>query len=83
MILPYARGKKIIIANDGADVANNKYIEEVRRKYFIKYKDELKIGYIGHLYPGKGGEIILKLAEKLPNTNFHVFGGNRKDIIKP
>jgi len=79
-ILPNVRGKKIIVAHDGADVAQCKCIEEVNRKFF-KYNNELKIGYVGHLYPGKGGEIVLKLAEKLPDENFHVFGGYEEDIL--
>lgn len=40
----------------------------------------LQIGYAGHLYKGRGIEIILYLAEHLPESDFHIIGGNPEDI---
>lgn len=40
----------------------------------------LRIGYVGQLHPGKGVELILKIAELLPNDHFHVFGGTQREI---
>ena len=40
----------------------------------------INIGYVGHLYPGKGGEFIVRLAKALPDYNFHIVGGQPKDI---
>ncbi|MDD5450311.1 MAG: glycosyltransferase family 4 protein [Desulfovibrionales bacterium] len=37
-------------------------------------------GYFGHLYAGRGIDIIEALAGKHKNTAFLVFGGNEKDI---
>ncbi len=37
-------------------------------------------GYFGHLYPGRGIEIIRELAERHADTMFLVFGGNEADI---
>jgi len=42
--------------------------------------DVLQIGYAGHLYPGRGIEIILDCSERLPEFDFHVMGGNQEDI---
>ncbi|RCH56647.1 hypothetical protein DJ568_01950 [Mucilaginibacter hurinus] len=39
-----------------------------------------EIGYIGHLYQGKGIEIILKIAPMLPTVRFHIVGGLDADI---
>jgi len=39
-----------------------------------------KAGYIGHLYPGKGGELIISIAKLLPNIDFHIVGGKKSDI---
>ncbi|NLY43081.1 MAG: glycosyltransferase family 4 protein [Clostridiaceae bacterium] len=41
---------------------------------------KIKIGYIGHLYPGKGMEMIQKLADRFPDIDFHVIGGTKEDI---
>jgi len=40
----------------------------------------LRVGYVGHLYPGKGMELIAQLAEKLPEFDFEVVGGRDIDI---
>ena len=46
----------------------------------IKNKNKIEIGYVGHLYKGRGIELILKVAKKFPNLNFHLVGGENKDI---
>ena len=35
----------------------------------------LRVGYVGHLYPGKGMETIHQLARRCPWAEFHVAGG--------
>lgn len=34
----------------------------------------LLVGYVGHLYPGKGEEIIMGLAQRLPHVEFEIIG---------
>jgi len=68
---------KIIVAHDGADMIldfENKEINWPGRKNI------LQIGYIGHLYKGKGMEIILLLASYFPDIDFHIIGGLFEDI---
>jgi glycosyltransferase involved in cell wall biosynthesis len=38
------------------------------------------LGYVGHLYPGKGLELIERLAALLPECAFHVLGGQPEDV---
>ena len=40
----------------------------------------LKVGYVGHLYRGRGVELIAKVAELSPWAEFHVIGGMQRDI---
>jgi glycosyltransferase involved in cell wall biosynthesis len=40
----------------------------------------LQAGYIGHLYPGKGVEVVAALAEACPWADFHVVGGGDDDV---
>ena len=40
----------------------------------------LKVGYVGHLYPGRGIEVILALADRVPEADFHVVGGTAADL---
>lgn len=42
---------------------------------------KFNIGYAGHLYPGKGIEVLLELASHLKDDeHIHVLGGMQKDI---
>jgi glycosyltransferase involved in cell wall biosynthesis len=38
------------------------------------------VGYTGHLYPGRGIELILDIAEQLLDINFLLVGGETEDI---
>lgn len=40
-----------------------------------------QIGYVGHLYRGRGIEIIVAMAEKMPHHMFHIVGG-RADLVE-
>ncbi|MFJ6137241.1 glycosyltransferase family 4 protein [Kitasatospora sp. NPDC092286] len=38
-----------------------------------------RIGYVGHLYAGRGIDLILDLAGRLPGLDFHLVGGTPED----
>ena len=40
----------------------------------------LNIAYVGHLYKGRGIELIIELALRLPQFNFQLIGGEDEDI---
>ena len=42
----------------------------------------LQIGYVGHLYTGKGMEVVTSLAQSLEEYDFHIVGGRDSDIKK-
>lgn len=64
---------KIIVAHDGADPFPFTVTKAVK-------SDKFTFGYTGHLYEGRGIDIIGKMAEKLPEYEFHIVGGASKDI---
>ena len=68
--------EKIIVAPDGADPVS-KGIKPVALPNKGK---RLQIGYVGHLYPGRGIDVIYQLAERCPWADFHVVGGTNEDI---
>ncbi|WP_330333757.1 glycosyltransferase family 4 protein [Streptomyces sp. NBC_00536] len=41
--------------------------------------DAPRIGYVGHLYDGRGIDLILDLAGRLPAFDFHLVGGTAED----
>lgn len=67
--------KNLIVAHNGANIydLNEKVILPGRN-------DKVKVGYFGHLYAGRGIEIILELAKRIPEVDFYIAGGEEKDI---
>lgn len=39
-----------------------------------------QLGYVGHLYPGKGAELVAALAPLLPDHDLHLVGGTAADL---
>jgi glycosyltransferase involved in cell wall biosynthesis len=42
--------------------------------------DRPQIGYVGHLYAGRGVEVIFALAQRIPEADFYLIGGTSKDV---
>ena len=73
----YLSNTKIQIAHDGAD----EVVNFDRKIELLGHKENLKVGYVGHLYKGKGMEVIALLANKLDDDiEIHIIGGLEKDI---
>jgi glycosyltransferase involved in cell wall biosynthesis len=76
----------MIIEPDGVDL--DRYVEvlsteEARRRLPQDLQGKLGqfvVGYTGHLYPGRGIELIIKLAAELPEITFLIAGGEPEDI---
>ena len=64
--------KYFIVAHDCSD---NKYLKNPTKKKNKK----LSVGYCGHLYTGRGIEIIFKLAKIEKNIDFNILGGFKVD----
>ncbi len=61
---------KIFAIPDASDSFNKS--KEIFSEFKIKKNS---IGYLGHLYEGRGINLILKLAEFFPSNNFYIVGG--------
>jgi len=71
------KSNAIKVCHDGADVAEN-FTDKAN---LLGNKKNLKVGYVGHLYKGKGLEVIDLIAEKVSeDVEFHIIGGTEEDI---
>lgn len=68
-----ALASRIIVAHDGADPVTAPVTPR-------ELSGTFRIGYTGHLYPGKGMELISDIAPLCPEATFHVVGGLPEDI---
>lgn len=76
-VFPSLSCRQVIVAHDGA-----KELGPVNGREFqiAGAKNCINAGYAGHLYTGRGIEVILNVAERLPHVNFHIVGGLQNDI---
>lgn len=76
--------KKIIQNEVELDEEKIYVLHDAAKDFGIQNKsydtDKINVAYVGHLYQGRGIDIIYKLAMQLPELNFHVIGGEKKDI---
>jgi glycosyltransferase involved in cell wall biosynthesis len=66
---------KVVVARSGTDMPP----ADLRPERLAGGGD-MKVGYVGHLYPGKGMEVISRVAPLCPWADFHVVGGTPEDI---
>lgn len=80
---------KLCVAHDGADpdcFDVLSFPEEFKEKFnrlkraIMRRSGRLQVGYVGSLYPGKGMELISKVANLCPWADFHIVGGRPKEI---
>ena len=73
--VPGLQGRTLVAA-DGADAwANVPPTAQLHTQ-----ADCLNVGYVGHLYPGKGMEVVVGLARLAPHLHLHVVGGTAQDL---
>ncbi len=74
--------EKILVAPDGIDLerfAGMPTRDEARTALGIPL-DAFVAGYVGHLYSGRGVEVILACAKRNPEMHFLIVGGRDEDI---
>ena len=77
-----------LVLSDGVDLARYANLPDpieartlLKNNYQLPINNyQLTIGYTGHLYPGRGTNLILALATRLPNFHFLLTGGNPEDV---
>ncbi len=75
-LFPWLDTACVIVAHDGADDPRS----SMQPYRLLGRPGAMQIGYVGHLYRGKGAEIVLRVAEHLPEMDFHLVGGEEQDI---
>ncbi len=75
-----------VVAPDGVDLARYQNLPspaEARQSLpsaFHLHPTAFVAGYTGHLYPGRGADLILKIAAQLPEVKFLLVGGETNDV---
>jgi glycosyltransferase involved in cell wall biosynthesis len=75
----------LTIAPDGVDLERYQDLPrpaEARRKLGIGLPERFTAGYTGHLYAGRGTEILLGIAGQLPEINLLLVGGEPAEVTR-
>jgi len=76
-VLPRAVPRdKIVVAPDAVDPHRFRPAPDRRTGSLPR----MTVGYVGSLFPGKGLEILVPLARRMPDVRFVVWGGSRRDV---
>lgn len=75
--------KPVIILPDGVDLVrfHDLPTPEAARAA-LNLPQRFTAGYTGHLYPGRGIELLLALAQRLPDVTFLLAGGSPEDVAR-
>lgn len=70
---------KTLVLHDGADpvITLPEHFELDRSPGAVAH-----LGYVGHLYPGKGAELSYKIAQLMPHVDIHMLGGTPEDVAQ-
>jgi glycosyltransferase involved in cell wall biosynthesis len=64
-----------VVAHDACDAA-------LGRAPRAELSSPPRIGYVGNLYRGRGIELVLELARRMPRLSFELVGGNDADLAR-
>lgn len=76
-------GKFLVVAPNGVDLERYTDLQTPQAaRAQLKLKEAFTVGYTGHLYAGRGVELILDLARALPKMQFLLVGGRAEDVAR-
>jgi glycosyltransferase involved in cell wall biosynthesis len=65
----------VLLANGADEVTDHSLTDKIPVN-----ETRVQVGYIGHLYKGRGIDLILATAALMPECDFHIIGGSETDI---
>lgn len=66
----------IQIAPNGVDLAQYEFLPDAAEaRHSLGLENKLTVGFTGHIYPGRGADLLFELAGRMPDVNFLWVGG--------
>jgi glycosyltransferase involved in cell wall biosynthesis len=79
-ILGHKFETSVTTAHDGADLPPIEDVEDWTEATSSSKTHGLRVGYVGHLYRGRGIDVVGELARRIPDAEFHLVGGREPEI---
>lgn len=70
------KDEAVLLAPNGVEL--EKYAglpSPTEARHQLNLKEGLTVGFTGHIYPGRGADLLFELAKQMPNVNFLWVGG--------
>ena len=71
----------IQVAPNGVDPSQYESLPDAagaRRQ--LGFENKLTVGFTGHIYPGRGADLLFELAQRMPDVNFLWVGGTPEEV---
>jgi glycosyltransferase involved in cell wall biosynthesis len=69
------------IAPNGVDLAQYESLPDAAKaRQRLHLEDKLTVGFTGHIYPGRGADLLFELAKRMPEINFLWVGGTPDEV---
>jgi glycosyltransferase involved in cell wall biosynthesis len=69
------------IAPNGVDLTQYDSLPNVSEsRHRLGLEDKLTVGFTGHIYPGRGAELLFELVKRMPKVNFLWVGGTPEEV---
>jgi glycosyltransferase involved in cell wall biosynthesis len=66
----------VLIAPNGVELEKYDHLPNpLEARHQLNLPDGLTVGFTGHIYPGRGADLLLELARQMPQVNFLWVGG--------
>ncbi len=72
---------EVQIAPNGVDLVQYESLPdaaEARRR--LGFAEKMTLGFTGHIYPGRGADLLFELARRMPDVNFLWVGGSPDEV---
>ena len=76
----FLESRDLLVAHDATDAPDALPVRPIPE--WPGRVDAIQVAYIGHLYPGRGIDVLIDLARAFPACDFHVIGGTDEDIAR-
>lgn len=73
--------EELVVSPNGVDLEHYENLPlPAQARKFLGLPDKLTVGYIGHMYAGRGMDLIARLASCFPEVHFLLVGGRSNDL---
>jgi glycosyltransferase involved in cell wall biosynthesis len=71
---------RVVVAHDAADLPEDHDSNGLAS--WPGRAGALQCGYVGHLYAGRGIDLLMEVARQVPDADFHLVGGSDEDLAR-